>query len=104
MADDRLDGQSPEELESVVELVDEDGQTVRFEHLMTLPYEGEEYVVLTMEEDTPDSDEGEVFILRIDTDDSGEDCYVSLEDDAIEQAVFDLFMEQVESMSSEEGQ
>lgn len=102
MDNEHSPGMGEEAMEHVVELIDEDGQTVQFEHLMTLPYEGEEYVVLTLDEPTPDSEEGEVFILRIDTDEQGEDCYVSLEDEAVEQAVFDLFMEQIEALEAED--
>ena len=38
--------------ENVVELVDEDGQSVRFEHLMTIEHEGDLYVMLTALEAT----------------------------------------------------
>lgn len=97
-----MDFQEP--MDNIVELVDEDGETVRFEHLMTLPYENEEYVVLTNAEATPDSDEGEVFILRIAQDDQGEDCYVTLDSEEVEQAVFDHFMKNVEEMEENDSE
>lgn len=78
--------------ENVVELVDEDGQSVRFEHLMTLEHEGDLYVMLTALEATPDTDEDEVFILRIEKDDQGEDCYVTVDDEDTLQAVFEKFV------------
>jgi putative Holliday junction resolvase len=78
--------------ENVVELVDEDGQSVRFEHLMTIEHEGDLYVMLTALEATPDTDEDEVFILRIEKDDQGEDCYVTVEDEDVLQAVFEKFV------------
>ena len=78
--------------ENVVELVDEDGQSVRFEHLMTLEYEGDLYVMLTALEATPDTDEDEVFILRIEKDEQGEDCYVTVDDEDTLQAVFEKFV------------
>lgn len=78
--------------ENVIELVDEDGETVQFEHLMTLEHEDELYVVLTMLEATPDTDEDEVFVLRIDKDDQDEDCYVTIDDEDVMQAVFDKFV------------
>ncbi len=74
--------------DDIVELIDEDGQSVRFEHLMTLEHEGELYVMLTALEATPDTDEDEVFILRIEKDAQGEDCYVTVDDENILQAVF----------------
>lgn len=79
--------------DTTVELVDEDGQSVRFEHLMTLEHEGELYVMLTALEATPDNDEDEVFILKISKDDQGEDCYVTVDDEDVLQAVFEQFVE-----------
>mgnify|MGYP005816660635 FL=1 len=78
--------------DDIVELIDEDGQSVRFEHLMTLEHEGELYVMLTALEATPDTDEDEVFILRIEKDAQGEDCYVTVDDENILQAVFEKFV------------
>ncbi len=77
---------------NLVELVDEEGKTVQFEHLMTLEHEGKEYVMLTALESTDDSEEDEVFILRIDQDGKGEDCYVTVDDEDILQAVFEKFV------------
>lgn len=94
MDDQKLNEQMGEEMEdeNVVELVDEDGESVRFEHLMTLEYEGDLYVMLTALEATPDTDEDEVFILRIEKDEQGEDCYVTVEDEDVLQAVFEKFV------------
>ncbi len=77
---------------NVVELVDEEGKAVQFEHLMTLEHEAKQYVMLTALESTDDSEEDEVFILRIDQDDKGEDCYVTVDDEDTLQAVFEKFV------------
>lgn len=90
--------------ENVVELVDEDGETVRFEHLMTLEHEGDLYVMLTALEATPDTDEDEVFILRIEKDDQGEDCYVTVDDEDTLQAVFEKFVSLSEQDDMEQEQ
>ena len=90
--------------ENVVELVDEDGETVRFEHLMTLEHEGDLYVMLTALEATPDTDEDEVFILRIEKDDQGEDCYVTVDDEETLQAVFEKFVSLSEQDDMEQEQ
>jgi uncharacterized protein YrzB (UPF0473 family) len=63
-----------EEEDDLIELVDEDGETTRFEHLATLEYKGESYLALC----DPDADENdenglEVFILKIETDEQGQD-------------------------------
>lgn len=77
----------------IVELIDEDGQPVQFYHLMTLEHEGHDYVLLTeAPEQENDDEEGDVYILRIDQDDQGEDCYVTVEDEDTLQAVFDQFV------------
>jgi len=82
----------------LVELLDEEGNTVQFQHLMTLEHKGEEYIVLTdAEEDIGEPDEcdaieSDVYILRIDCDENGEDCYVHVEDEALLDEVFDQFI------------
>ena len=59
---------------------------------VTLEHEGELYVMLTALEATPDTDEDEVFILRIEKEAQGEDCYVTVDDENILQAVFEKFV------------
>ena len=88
-----------DEEDSYIELTDEDGVTSKFEYLTTIDHEGELYVVLMMipddeEEQTEEQlEEGEVLILKIEKDEeTGEDIYVSVDDEAISQAVFDKFM------------
>lgn len=89
----------------IIELTDEDGVTSQFEYLTTIDHEGELYVVLMLledEKDTQDDDEGEVLILKIEKDkETGEDIYVSVDDDSISQAVFDKFLAM---MDEEEGE
>ncbi|HHX21938.1 MAG TPA: DUF1292 domain-containing protein [Clostridiales bacterium] len=91
-----------DEYSNLIELTDEDGVTTVFEYLTTVPYEGNEYVVLMVVPDEEDfdaaeeDDEGEVVILKIEQDENGEDMYVTCEDEEISQAVFDLFMEQLD--------
>ncbi|NLZ88131.1 MAG: DUF1292 domain-containing protein [Clostridiales bacterium] len=82
----------------IVELTDENGVETQFEYLSTIEYENERYIVLMLLEDDELSpeDEGEVVILKIEQDEDGEDMYVSFDDEDISQAVFDLFMDQLE--------
>ncbi len=93
----------PEEEDNIVELTDEDGTVSRVEYLSTIPYEGEEYVVLMVldDQDSAEEEDGEVIILQIDKDENGEDIYVSVDDDSVSQAVFDKFME---AMDEEDGE
>lgn len=106
MAEDIKKTQEAEEPETdIIELTDEDGVTSQFEYLTTIDHEGELYVVLMLledEKDTQDDDEGEVLILKIEKDkETGEDIYVSIDDDNISQAVFDKFLAM---MDEEEGE
>lgn len=81
---------------NIIELVDEQGKAVEFEHLMTVEHEGDYYIVLMAVEEDEDNEEGEVIILKMEKDDKGEDCYVTIDDDNVLQAVFDKFVAAVE--------
>ena len=76
---DELKNIDPEENEDVVELVDEDGNSTLFEHLATLEYEGETYLALCDPE--ADEEDLEVFILKIEQDEDGNDIYTVPDDD-----------------------
>ena len=82
-----------EENNNLVQLQDENGNDVNFEHLMTVEYEGSYYVVLEATEDTDDCKEGEAIILKIIRDEeSGDDVYATIEDEEEFNAVFDKVM------------
>lgn len=86
-----------EDNSNLVQLQDENGKDVNFEHLMTVEYEGSYYVVLEATEDTDDCKEGEAIILKIIRDEeSDEDVYATIEDEAEFNAVFDRVMEIME--------
>lgn len=80
----------------IVELLDEDDQIVRFEHIMTLEYEGEDYVLLAPLDDSVEAEEGDVIIMRIDKDDDEEDVYVGIEDEELLETIFQKYLEIVE--------
>ncbi|MBQ9264902.1 MAG: DUF1292 domain-containing protein [Clostridia bacterium] len=96
MADD-IKNNIPEEEElpeGIIELTDEEGVTTQFEYLTTIDHEGNQYVVLmVLDDEEKDDEEGEVLILQIVQDEeTGEDMYVSVDDEAVSQAVFDQFL------------
>ena len=74
---------------SLVQLQDEQGNDVSFEHLMTVEHEGSYYIVLEATEDTDDCKQGESIILKIIQDENGDDCYATIEDEDEFKAVFD---------------
>ena len=85
------------EMDNIIELFDENDNPVRFEHIMTLQFQGEDYVLLAPVDPTEDMEEDEVLVLRIDNDENGDEIYVSVDDDAIVQKVFEKYLEIVES-------
>ena len=105
MADEIKDNIPEEEElpEGIIELTDEDGVTSQFEYLTTIEYQEDLYVVLmVLDDEETDDEEGEVLILKIEKDpETGEDMYVSVDDDEVSQAVFDLFMEQMDEEDEE---
>ena len=92
--DEELDGLN-EELDNVIVLNDEDGNEVSFEFLDLIELEGEEYVVLLQMSEEGEEDDGEVVILKVeDTDeDAEEESYVSVDDEATLNEVFEIFKE-----------
>ena len=89
------------EQENVVELVDEDGNAVRFEHLMTLEHEGRPYICLVPLDPMEDVSEDELVILRIETDAEGNDVYATVDDEAELDAVFEKYLEIAEADEGE---
>lgn len=99
MSDELNNTFDPEEEDDLVELVDENGETTVFEHLATLEYEGESYLALC----DPESEEEdlEVFILKIDQDENGNDVY-NVPDDDVADAVFAKLVQMTEDLGEEE--
>ena len=81
-------------------MYDEDDNLVRFEHVMTIEYEGENYVLLAPLDEDEEGDE--VIILRIEEQD-GEEVYATLEDDDLINAVFSRYLEIVEEEDEDEN-
>lgn len=90
--------------ENIIELIDEDGQPVQFEHLATLEHEGDYYIALMVLDDTHhvEDDEGEVVFMKIENDADGSECYVSIEDEDLQQVIFEKFLALMEEEDEEE--
>jgi uncharacterized protein YrzB (UPF0473 family) len=85
-----------EQLPNLIELIDENDETITFEHIMTLDYDGSEYVVLApVNEGTfsTQDEEDEVVILRVEQDENGDDYYTGIEDESELDEVFSAVME-----------
>lgn len=88
-----------EERDDVLVLIDEKGEEIEFEYLDTIEMDGMEYAVLLPVDDSDDEEETEteeVVILKLDKDEAGEDSFVSVDDEAELQKVFDAFKKKVQ--------
>ena len=89
------------EQENIVQLVDEDGNEVDFEHLMTLEHNGGVYICLAPLEEMEDVAEDELVIMKILQDADGNDYYESIADEAELNAVFEKYLEIAEADEEE---
>ena len=83
--------------DGILEMIDEDGNPIRFYLSANIRYAGEDYVLLTCAEETADIEQDESFIMRCVTDDDGETCYQSLEDEALIAVVYEAYLAQNEN-------
>ena len=89
------------EQDNIVELVDDEGNTVEFEHIMTVEHEGKEFVLLVPVTEMEDVEDDEMIVLQIATDDEGNDVYVGVEDEELLEQVFNKYLEIVENEDEE---
>lgn len=83
--------------EDIIELIDEDGNEVSFEHLMTLEHDGKAYICLAPVEPMEDVAEDELVIMRIETDEEGNDYYATVDNEEELDAVFEKYLEIAEA-------
>lgn len=89
-----------DELDEVV-LLDENGQEVRFDHLLTFYHEQEKYIALLPIDDVENIEEGAVILLHVVTK-NDEDVYETIENEVLLEEVFEAFMELFEELLDEE--
>ena len=88
-----------EEEDNIVELVDEEGNSFRYEHLMTFEYKNEWYVALTPEqaaEESTDEDEGDEVAIYHLVGGEDDERLEPIEDDELLDEVFAEFCAQYE--------
>ena len=105
MSDERLEIEiNDDEEPEIVELIDaETEEAVSFEHLATLEYEGKPYIVLVpLDEDGEEDEEAGCVVMAIETDETGNEGYVTVEDDLAEQ-VFNRMIELLDEAEGAEG-
>ena len=79
-----------EELDEVIVLEDEDGNELEFELGAEIPYEEKQYVVLLP---LAEDDNGIVILELRESEDEEGDLYLDVEDEAVLDAVFNIFKE-----------
>ena len=79
----------PEEEASILTLTDENGQDVEFEYLDCIEYGGKEYLVLMPADELAT----EIVILEVEPVDEENENYLSVQDEAILNAVYGIFKE-----------
>ena len=81
----------PEEEEetSILTLTDENGQDVDFEYLDCIEYQGKEYLVLMPAEELST----EIVILEVEPVDEENENYLSVQDEDLLNAVYEIFKE-----------
>ncbi len=78
-----------EEEASIITFVDENGEEITMEYLDCIEYQGKEYLALLPTEEGSN----EVVILEVEPIDEENENYLTVEDDAILDAVYDIFKE-----------
>ena len=74
---------------SILTLTDENGQDVDFEYLDCIEYQGKEYLVLM----PADEISTEIVILEVEPVDDENENYLSVEDEDLLNAVYEIFKE-----------
>ena len=91
-----------EEQDNIIELIDDEtGAPIRFQHLATIEHDGELYIALS-EADAPEDGQCEVFIMQVAQEEDGTESYIQVEDEAVQQAVFDKFLQLVNEGSGDD--
>ena len=78
-----------------ITLTDEDGNEIELEHLDTVEYNGQTYMAFLPAEMSLE-DAYELFILKVELEDDGEEVLVSLDDEDEEAEMFQIFSERLE--------
>ena len=85
----------PEEEEaSILTLTDENGQEVDFEYMDCIEYQGKEYLVLM----PADEESAEIVILEVEPVDEENENYLSVQNEDILNAVYQIFKEKYEDV------
>lgn len=80
--------------EEVIELIDDEGQVIKFKLLDVTEYKGEKYTLLLAAEPNDEIAEDEVVIFRLNEE---EEVLEPIEDDKLLEEVFEFYQQEVEA-------
>ena len=96
-----------EEQNTIIELIDESGNTVKFDLVMTFDYEGKRYAALLPIDSVENVGDDEVVLLEVVKDKGGEN-FVTIDNPVLLDEVFNEFIELFDEMADggdeEEGE
>jgi len=91
-----------EERDDILMLIDENGEEEEFEYIDSIQMDGNEYIVLSPlnKNDQNDNENDdlaeEVVILKVDTNENGEESFITVDDEDELDAVFEEFKNRME--------
>ena len=83
-----------EEESSLITLTDENGVDTEFEYLDCIEYEGKEYLCLI----PADEESNEIVILEVQPVDEENENYISVDDEAVLSAVYEIFKDRFKDL------
>jgi len=92
-----------EEQSTIIELVDESGNNVKFDLVMTFDYEGKRYAALLPVDNVEGVGDDEVVLLEVVKDKNGEN-FVSIDNPVMLDEVFNEFIELFDEMADKDDE
>ncbi len=92
-----------EEQSTIIELVDESGNNVKFDLVMTFDYEGKRYAALLPVDNVEGVGDDEVVMLEVVKDKNGEN-FVSIDNPVMLDEVFNEFIELFDEMADKDDE
>ena len=89
--------------ENILELTDDEGNKVQFEHLLTFEYGENFYVSLLPVTPLEDFEDGEVLIMRLE-EDGDDDIFLPVETEEELEGAWDAFLELYNDEDEEDGE
>ena len=83
--------------DNILELIDEDGNSVLFDYVMTLEHEGQTYMLMSPHDN---GEEAVIFVAKEEAND--EMMLEAVTDEALLETLFDIYLENVEEDDEEE--